>query len=71
MPRQILQWFFRNRQTGAITVAQAPNLVFVDRNRRPGCQVDLAYVRHLEYSLLCSGNERARRLGRSTRSFAA
>jgi hypothetical protein len=27
MPRQILQWFFRNRQTGAITVAQAPNLV--------------------------------------------
>ena len=27
MPRQILQWFFRNRQTGAITVTQAPNLV--------------------------------------------
>jgi hypothetical protein len=27
MPRQILQWFFRNRRTGAITVAQAPNLV--------------------------------------------
>jgi hypothetical protein len=27
MPRQVLQWFFRNRQTGAITVAQAPNPV--------------------------------------------
>jgi hypothetical protein len=27
MLRQVLQWFFRNRQTGAITVAQAPNLV--------------------------------------------
>jgi hypothetical protein len=27
MPRQVLQWFFRNCQTGAITVAQAPNLV--------------------------------------------
>lgn len=27
MARQVLQWFFRNRQTGAITVAQAPNLV--------------------------------------------
>ncbi len=25
--RQILQWFFRNRETGAITIAQAPNLV--------------------------------------------
>ena len=24
--RKILQWFFRNRQTGAITIAQAPNL---------------------------------------------
>ena len=23
---QILQWFFRNRETGAITIAQAPNL---------------------------------------------
>ena len=27
MLRRFLQWFFRNRQTGAITVAQAPNLV--------------------------------------------
>jgi hypothetical protein len=27
MPRRFLQWFFRNRQTGAITVARAPNLV--------------------------------------------
>jgi hypothetical protein len=27
MPRQVLQWVFRDRQTGAITVAQAPNLV--------------------------------------------
>lgn len=27
MLSRILQWFFRNRQTGAITVAQAPNLV--------------------------------------------
>ena len=27
MLRQVLQCFFRNRQTGAITVAQAPNLV--------------------------------------------
>lgn len=24
---QILQWFFRNRETGAVTIAQAPNLV--------------------------------------------
>jgi hypothetical protein len=24
---QILLWFFRNRETGAITIAQAPNLV--------------------------------------------
>ena len=29
MVRQILLWFFRNRQTGAITVAQAPNLARV------------------------------------------
>ena len=27
MIRQFLQWFFRNRETGDITVAQAPNLV--------------------------------------------
>jgi hypothetical protein len=27
MPRRILLWFFRNRRTGAITIAQAPNLV--------------------------------------------
>jgi hypothetical protein len=27
MARRILQWFFRNRQTGAITVAQTPNLI--------------------------------------------
>jgi hypothetical protein len=27
MLHRILQWFFRNRRTGAITVAQAPNLV--------------------------------------------
>jgi hypothetical protein len=26
MIRQSLQWFFRNRETGAITIAQAPNL---------------------------------------------
>jgi hypothetical protein len=26
MVRQILLWFFRNRLTGAITFAQAPNL---------------------------------------------
>jgi hypothetical protein len=26
MMRQALHWFFRNRQTGAITIAQAPNL---------------------------------------------
>jgi hypothetical protein len=25
--RNILNWFFRNRQTGAITIAQWPNLV--------------------------------------------
>ena len=25
--RQLLQWFFRNRETGDITIAQAPNLV--------------------------------------------
>ena len=25
--RRSLQWFFRNRETGAITIAQAPNLV--------------------------------------------
>jgi hypothetical protein len=25
--RRFLQWFFRNRDTGAITIAQAPNLV--------------------------------------------
>ena len=25
MTQQFLQWFFRNRQTGAITIAQAPN----------------------------------------------
>jgi hypothetical protein len=25
--RKILQWLFRNRETGAITIAQAPNLV--------------------------------------------
>ena len=25
--RQILQWFFRNHETGAITIAQTPNLV--------------------------------------------
>lgn len=24
---QVLQWFFRNRNTGEITIAQAPNLV--------------------------------------------
>ena len=24
--RQLLQWFFRNRETGAITIAQTPNL---------------------------------------------
>ncbi|MEI9923506.1 MAG: hypothetical protein WDN50_08235 [Bradyrhizobium sp.] len=27
MIRQFLQWFLRNRDTGAITIAQAPNLV--------------------------------------------
>lgn len=27
MIRQALVWFFRNRQTGAITIAQAPNLL--------------------------------------------
>jgi hypothetical protein len=27
MMRRFLQWFFRNRETGAITIAQAPNLV--------------------------------------------
>jgi hypothetical protein len=26
MMRRFLQWFFRNRETGAITIAQAPNL---------------------------------------------
>lgn len=25
--RKIVNWFFRNRETGAITIAQAPNLV--------------------------------------------
>ena len=25
--RQIFQWFFRNRETGAITIAQSPNLL--------------------------------------------
>jgi hypothetical protein len=25
--RRFLQWFFRNRETGAITIAQTPNLV--------------------------------------------
>ena len=25
--RRFLQWFFRNRQTGAITIGQTPNLV--------------------------------------------
>jgi hypothetical protein len=25
--RQFLRWFFRNRETGAITIVQAPNLV--------------------------------------------
>jgi hypothetical protein len=24
---QFMQWFFRNRQTGGITIAQAPNLI--------------------------------------------
>jgi hypothetical protein len=27
MMRRFLQWFFRNRETGEITIAQAPNLV--------------------------------------------
>jgi hypothetical protein len=27
MTRRFLLWFFRNRKTGAITIAQAPNLV--------------------------------------------
>ena len=27
MLRQFGQWFFRSRQTGAITIAQAPNLI--------------------------------------------
>lgn len=26
MVRQFLQWFFRNRKTGAITIAQRPNV---------------------------------------------
>ena len=26
MTRHLFQWFFRNRETGAITIAQAPNL---------------------------------------------
>jgi hypothetical protein len=26
MMRRFLRWFFRNRETGAITIAQAPNL---------------------------------------------
>jgi hypothetical protein len=25
--QQLLQWFFRNRETGTITIAQAPNLI--------------------------------------------
>jgi hypothetical protein len=25
--RRFLHWFFRNRETGAITIAQAPNLI--------------------------------------------
>jgi hypothetical protein len=25
--RQLLHWFFRNRETGEVTIAQAPNLV--------------------------------------------
>jgi hypothetical protein len=25
--RQVLKWFFRNRETGEVTIAQAPNLV--------------------------------------------
>jgi hypothetical protein len=25
--RRLLQWFFRNRETGEVTIAQAPNLV--------------------------------------------
>jgi hypothetical protein len=25
--RRFVQWFFRNRETGVITIAQAPNLV--------------------------------------------
>lgn len=25
--REVLRWFFRNRETGAITIAQMPNLV--------------------------------------------
>ena len=25
--RRLLQWFFRNRQTGAVTIGQTPNLV--------------------------------------------
>jgi hypothetical protein len=28
-PKCALSWFFRNRQTGAITVAQAPNLLLL------------------------------------------
>ena len=27
MMRRVLRWFFSNRETGAITIAQAPNLV--------------------------------------------
>jgi hypothetical protein len=27
MTRRFLQWFFCNRETGAVTIAQAPNLV--------------------------------------------
>jgi hypothetical protein len=27
MMRQVLWWFFRNRETGAITIAQTPNIV--------------------------------------------
>ncbi|MFC4934535.1 hypothetical protein ACFPGQ_05140 [Bradyrhizobium sp. GCM10023181] len=27
MMRKLLNWFFRNRETGAITIVQAPNLV--------------------------------------------
>ena len=27
MRNRLLQWFFRNRETGAVTIAQAPNLI--------------------------------------------